>query len=305
MVHRLGASWSHASMQQTSSRFRHAYEPLLMRLLSSRLVEVNERTGRMIKMLPGAVSFALDMSEGLLPVCGVRRMYPKTAAAEVAWFMQGVQDASFITQYAPIWDKFTEPGMQGTRIVEAAYGYRWRRHFGRDQLACALMALLANRSDRRVWVQAWDPAEDGLGAPGQANVPCPIGFTLSIVNGRLNSSLFIRSSDVFVGLPYDVMGHALLMDGFVASLVCMGGVAMSQLALGEMSVHLAHPHVYDVHIEMAQDALNSAPVDDTMPLPGWTLGQIEGSPHEYVASVAKSWQTVVQHPFTCRPEVVA
>ena len=34
-----------------------------------------------------------------------------------------------------------------------------------------------------------------MGATGQKNVPCPVGFTLSLVDGTLNSAMLIRSSD--------------------------------------------------------------------------------------------------------------
>lgn len=273
--------------------FGRIYRRLLVELLAPDThEEVNERTGARINVLANPAHFNLDLSDGLLPLCGVRKTFPRTAAAEVAWFLLGSKDVSFIREYAPIWDKFVEE--DGTTVA-GAYGHRWREHFGRDQVTDALEALRDNPTDRRVVVMAWDPGRDGLGRPSK-NVPCPLGFTLSVVNGRLNSAIVLRSSDVFVGLPYDVMGHALLMAAVAVSL----GVS-----LGVMSVTLAHPHLYQVHEEMALQALRTVDPLSTMALPSCGVEAIENDPHGYVAKVAARARHVVQPDFMCRPEVVA
>jgi thymidylate synthase len=263
--------------------FRTPYCRLLTELLSGDAVtETNARTGQRISVVD-PTSFSLDLSEGLLPVCGIRKTFPRTAAAEVAWFMLGRKDVSFIKTYAPIWDKFVE---DDGFTIEAAYGYRWRSHFGRDQIGEAINALVANPSDRRIFICAWDPAADGLGQPSR-NVPCPVGFTLSITGGRLNSTLLIRSSDVFVGLPYDVMGHALLMQA-IASSINARQEERDQVRLGTMHVSLAHPHLYEVHHDMAARALWHSPhVDNSPAMPDWGVRRIVTLPHEYVALVRR------------------
>lgn len=278
----------------SADRFYPVYKALVWRLLSGFAVEeVNERTGAKIFVSETPVHFNLNLQDGLLPVCGIRKTFPRTAAAEVAWFLLGSKDVSFIREYAPIWDKFVEE--DGTTVA-GAYGHRWREQFGRDQISQAIAALKANRTDRRIVVMAWDPSGDGLGVPSK-NVPCPLGFTLSIVNGWLNSALFIRSSDVFVGLPYDVMGHALLMQAICASI---GGLK----GLGTMSVTLAHPHLYGVHEDMAMEALRSEHSVDTRVMPPWSVEQIEENPHGYVLNVKLLFQDLAQPSFHCRPEVV-
>lgn len=286
---------STAATFSATDDFQAVYRALLWRLLSGHAFEeVNERTGAVIFASPVPVHFNLDLRGGRLPLCGIRKTFPRTAAAEVAWFLLGSKDVSFIREYAPIWDKFVEE--DGTTVA-GAYGHRWREHFGRDQVAKAVEALRDNPTDRRVVVMAWDPGGDGLGVPSK-NVPCPLGFTLSIVDGRLNSALFIRSSDVFVGLPYDVMGHALLMAAIAASI---GGLK----GLGTMSVTLAHPHLYGVHEQMALEALKSEGSDDTRLLPPWSVERIEEDPHGYVANVKQLFADLRQPAYMCRPEVVA
>jgi thymidylate synthase len=273
--------------------FHQTYRELLWRLLCGDVHrELNARTGQTISVSRAPEHFIVDLSDDMLPLCGVRKTFPRTAAAEVAWFLLGTKDVSFIREYAPIWDKFVE---EDGHTVAGAYGYRWREHFGRDQVRDAVVALRRNPTDRRIFVSAWDPCEDGLGRPSR-NVPCPVGFTLSIVGDRLNSALMIRSSDVFVGLPYDVMGHALLMRAIASSI---GGVQ-----LGAMSVTLAHPHLYEVHEGMAYEALDGLQSDDSRVMPPWSVEQIEEDPHGYVLNVRLTYAGIVQPGVMVRPEVV-
>lgn len=290
-------------------------------------VETNARTGVRVKVGRGGTSFRVDLSDGLLPTVGFRKTFLKSAAAEVAWYLQGTQDATFIRKYAPLWDKFVEEipyeldmskhspyepvpnvkyrtRMEGNRQAEdgaffdgvkAAYGYRWRNHFGRDQIRLAVEALRKDPSDRRCYVSAWDPAEDGLGALGQRNVPCPASFTFSVFNGELHSSFFIRSSDVFVGLPYDVMGHALLMDAVAHEL---------RLRPGVMHVTLAHAHLYESHWDLTVEMMRQEPVVPAMQLPGWTLSQVERAPDDYVVRYAEEAKLLTWPAYNPRPEVV-
>lgn len=283
--------------------FPDIYEELLWQLLRRGVEERNERTGHAVKSLAHPTSFSLDLDEGLLPLAGNRKLFPATAAAEVAWMLMGTQDPSFIMAHASkVWGKFLEPILDNDKPsyaqgVKAAYGYRWRKHFGRDQIAKAVAALQDSPSDRRVWVSAWDPANDGLGELGQLNVPCPVGFSLSIVNSRLNSSLVLRSSDVFVGLPYDVMGHAMLMAVLAATI---------RVGLGHMHVTLAHPHIYDSHFAYAEESMmhKHAGKLARIQLYGLTLGDLMTMPEHFV-SIYKTRGAAAKWPdFSPKPEVI-
>lgn len=278
--------------------FFDTYGAILAWVFESK-VETNERTGTRVRVGRGGTSFRVDLSDGVLPTIGYRKTFPRSAAAEVAWFLQGLREVGFIRQYAPLWDKFVEPIEVDGAILEgvtAAYGYRWRHHFRRDQIGEAIEALRRDPSDRRVFISAWDPATDGLGTVGQRNVPCPTSFSLNIHGGELHSSIFLRSSDIFVGLPYDVMGHALLMDAIAQEL---GG-----LGLGVMHVTLAHAHLYEHHWQMTMDALHEKPVVPALGLPGWSVSQIEADPHGYVATVAADAKGHAWPTFNPKPHVV-
>lgn len=260
-------------------------------------VEMNQRTKTRIKVLPGGVSFKLALFDGMLPTCGVRKTYPRSAAAEVAWFLQGTRDVTWLRNQCPLWDKFVE---EDGVTVKNAYGYRWRKHFGRDQINGAVKALVADSSDRQVMVCAWDPSTDGLDSPRTKNVPCPTNFTLSMEEGTsgsyLHSSLFIRSSDLFVGLPYDVMGHAMLMQLFARTL---------GTALGSMHVTLAHAHLYEPHWKMAEVALRQRVTCPRIPMDnGHTIEIATANPDRLVAHYAGLAATAEWPSYNPLPEVI-
>jgi len=285
--------------------FSKTYKSLVSEIMDVGTTEKNERTGVEIKMIEGGASFKLDLSYGKLPVVGNRAMYPHIAAAETAWQFMGTKDPSFIMAYAPkLWSKFIEDDE-----LKTAYGYRWREHFGRDQLIDALNQLVVNQTNRQLYISAWDPSADGLGADNQPkNIPCPVGFSVSRSKDKLHMSVFLRSSDVFVGLPYDVMGYALTMDAIAASV----GITPASL-----HVTLAHPHIYKPHWGYANAHLREGdiiPLDEKglslqqglhePSLPGWTVDQILKNPGAYVDTVRRLSKRVVRHKWDPMPKVV-
>ena len=262
-------------MRNVPTDFNSAYADLLREILLYGVEEVNTRTGVKIKANRGAYSFKVDCSRNL-PVAGNRKMFPHVAAAEVAWQFMGTQDPEFIVRKAPkLWSNFVEDGK-----LKTAYGYRWRKHFGRDQLAMAIDQLQNNPTNRQLFISAWDPATDGLGAPDQPkNIPCPLGFCLSVVDGSVHMSVFVRSSDVFVGLPYDTMAYALTLDAIANEV---------DLKTGTLTMTLAHPHIYEPHFDMATYCMQTRASwysAEPVVVPGRSISEILSNPDQYVNAV--------------------
>lgn len=283
-------------------RFNWVYVQLLHELLCSTSEEVNERTGVKIKVLQGGQSFKLDLSDGMLDVLGTRKLWPHVGAAEAAWFLSGERDLSWFQKYSKAWDKFVEEDTSPP-IVANAYGYRYRNHFGRDQIQGAIDSLRKNPTNRRVMVCAWDPSADGFDVPSK-NVPCPTNFTLSVVGGRLHSAYFLRSSDVFVGLPYDVFTHTVLMSAIAESL---------GLPLGTLHITMAHPHLYESHWEMARGVVNEwdslgpqgRAALERYELPMWSVEDILEDKDAFVQQVRAAAVTMDWPSFNPRPDVIA
>lgn len=264
-----------------SNKFHQTYVMLLSDLVQDKRAVFNHRTNSNLQVVDGACFFKLDLSDCKLPMPAVRRYFPHIAAAETVWQFTGEQSPSLMDKHAPkLWNNFkNEVG-----IVENAYGYRWRNHFNRDQLELLIEQLRNDPSSRQMFVSTWDPAIDGLGNRA-LNTPCPVGFHISDIDSVIHMSVFMRSSDVFVGLPYDVMVYALTLDAIAASVGRMPGT---------LSFMLANAHLYDVNLEHAKEALarddlrKVEPKEYESPLPGWSVNEILNNPHNYIELVRRN-----------------
>ncbi len=293
--------------------FANEYEGLVGSCLDG-VMEMNQRTGEKIRIARGGYSFKIDLSDNILPTCGYRFVRPKIAAAELAWCLRGETSIRWLQTQTGVWDQFADireclcsdgmdygdicPNCNGTgktMFVDQAYGYRWRLAFDRDQLGLAIAALTKDPTDRRIWISSWDPRVDGLGAQGQKTVPCPVGFTFSIVAGHLDSTLMIRSSDVYMGLPIDVMRHALLMAAVAVDLNVTPGI---------MQVALAHPHLYERHVDNARQMFCAEPVIPNFQMPPWTTREIADSREVYMELIKEKTKEAVWPSFDPRSNVV-
>lgn len=275
--------------KQYNTFFDDQYIALLRRIMNEGYIEYNNRTKTEIKALPQRTLVFNLINH--VPVVGARKIFPHVAAAELAWTLQGTQDTTFIKKYSKMWTQFEDEPNK----VMTAYGYRWRTQFNRDQLMDAIEALKKDRSNRQIWVTAWDAAEDGLLNIGKyKNMPCIIGFMLNTIGNKLNMTVVIRSSDTIVGLPYDTMMYAFLLCALSKSI----GVPT-----GKLFIVLNHAHIYKSHYELAYRMIGSyekytilkRPIDQefvpqSIPLPQHSIEQILANPDDYVEELKELYK---------------
>ncbi|MCI0542263.1 thymidylate synthase [bacterium] len=222
------------------TEFDLLYQKILKSILTDGIREVNRRTGLEVAALPG-LSFSIDLEKDGFPLLTLRKIPLKMFIAEQVWFISGSRKpADFLRKHTKIWDVFTNPG----DVVTVAYGYRWRKHFGRDQLGKLIAMLEEDPSSRHGVIITWDPAADGLGGVLKKNVPCPYTFTVNIMNGRLNLHNIIRSNDMVLGAPADAAGFALLAHILADRL----GVRP-----GTYTHSVSHAHIYSNHYAGAKE----------------------------------------------------
>ena len=150
------------------TQFDKQYKQAIWEIMNQGFEEYNERTGHRTKIIPGT-TFHL---ENEFPLLTIRQIPIKLFVAEQIWFLTGSKRPDeFLNKFTKIWDDFLED--DGT--VAAAYGHRWRKHFGRDQIGELIKHLQEQPGSRHGVVVAWDPADDGLGTgTKKKNVPCPL-----------------------------------------------------------------------------------------------------------------------------------
>ncbi len=221
--------------------FDTIYQNILRNIMENGIEELNERTGKKTKALPG-VTFQTDIERDGFPILTLRKNPFKSAIAEMIWFINGDKDTTFLRKFTKMWDLFLEE--DGS--LPAAYGYRWRHAFGRDQLGELVTLLKKEPSSRHGVVVTWDPRDDGHGGTPKKNVPCPYTFTVNIIGGRLHLHNIIRSNDMILGTPFDTFGFALLLCILAQKLGVRPGVYTHSIS---------NAHIYDNHYEGALEII--------------------------------------------------
>ncbi len=217
------------------------YQQALREILEHGIDIPNPWSGRVTRMVPG-VTLRVDVGESF-PLLTLRKIPLKLFIAEQVWFLMGENKPDWLRAYTKIWDDFLES--DGT--VKAAYGYRWRHHFGRDQIQALIEHLSENPHSRHGVVVTWDPSDDGLAVDTKKNLPCPYTFTVNIAGGKLHLHNIVRSNDMILGCPHDVAGFALLQCILAQKLGVEPGIYTHSIS---------NAHIYDNHFDGAREIIN-------------------------------------------------
>ena len=227
------------------------YSALLKDILDNGFDEKNERTGHVCKSLPG-MTMKYDLSKGF-PLLTLRKIPLKVFIAEQVWFLMGEKNLEWLQDFTKIWNDFAEED----NTLSSAYGFRWRHHFGRDQILGLVELLKKDSSSRHGVVMMWDPSDDGLSnGTAKKNVPCPFTFTVQIIGGRLCLHLVIRSNDMMLGNPHDTAGFALLAYILAEKL---------NVPVGTLTVSISNAHIYDIHLDQAKVVCEREITHDSVP----------------------------------------
>lgn len=138
-------------------------------------------------------------------------MNPAFAIAEVVWLVNGRNDSAFLNYFNPRLPAFAGKG----DLYFGAYGFRLRKSFGVDQLTRAASTLRSNPDSRQVVLQIWNSASDlpdSDGKPVDVDVPCNIMAMLKVRAGKLEWTQVMRSNDLFLGFPHNVVQFSTLQE---------------------------------------------------------------------------------------------
>ncbi len=157
------------------------------------------------------VLFSLGQPRNRWITIRVPSISPAYAIAELIYLISGSDEATVINPWNPKLQRY-----QGNyKYYPGAYGKRLRYSFGFDQLNRAYDALLNEPTSRQVLLDIWNPEVDLPKNQGKANnkdIPCNIISMLKIRQDKLYWSQIMRSNDMYLGLPYDVLLFTSLQE---------------------------------------------------------------------------------------------
>lgn len=121
-----------------------------------------------------------------------------------------------------------------------------------DQIANIIKTIKTNPSDRRMVLTAFNVGE----LSNMALPPCHMfaQFHVNERTNKLNCQVYIRSNDLFLGLPFNMASYAALVH-MIAQVTGLGA--------GELIITIGDAHIYANHIEQVQLQLSR----ETFPLP--------------------------------------
>ncbi|MNO76572.1 Thymidylate synthase [compost metagenome] len=211
-------------------------------------VDRGDRTGTGTRSVFGR-QLRFDLQEGF-PMLTTKRIHVKSFVIELLWFISGNTNTKFLTDNGvTIWDEWSDENGD----LGPIYGKQWRRWMSPakigdwegiievDQLVEVIEAIKESPESRRLLVSAWNPGEmDSMKLP-----PCHFSYQFYVEGGKLSCMFNMRSTDVFLGLPFNIASYALLThmvaqqcDLEVGELIWSGG-----------DVHIYHNHFDQVNIQ--------------------------------------------------------
>lgn len=128
---------------------------------------------------------------------------------ESIWMLAGRKDVGFLTLFNKRMVDFSDDG----ETFNAAYGYRWRKHFGFDQIAEVIKVLSQDPDTRQAVVQIWDSADLGKQTKDKA---CNTQIIFDRRRGLLNMTVYNRSNDIWWGAYGANAVHFSFLQEFVA-----------------------------------------------------------------------------------------
>ena len=229
------------------------YLDILSHVLESG-IDKEDRTGVGTRSVFGYQT-AIDLTEGF-PLLTTKRLSPDKVIHDVLWMLSGSTNIKYLNDNdVHIWD----PWADSSGDVGPVYGKQWRNWTspdgtGIDQIAWVISEIRSKPSSRRLIVSAWNVAD----LAAMTIPPCPTLFQFNVTNGRLSCHLYQRSSDAFIGLPFNIAGFALLTE--MVAHVC-------ELDVGVLTISFGDLHLYSTHLSLAKDQLSR----ETKELPGLSI----------------------------------
>jgi len=217
-----------------------------------------------------------DNISNLYPLITTKKTFFRGIVEELLWFLRGSTDANELkNKKINIWngnssrEYLDSIGLNYYSEGELGpiYGWQWRKfgkkyitsnnnlskdidtfndnsniyksYEGNDQLKFILTELLKDNNSRRAVLSAWNPCDlNKMALP-----PCHILYIFNKTKDGLCCHLTLRSSDLFLGLPFNIASCALLTI-IIAHILHINAY--------KISLSICDAHIYIEHIEQVK-----------------------------------------------------
>ena len=228
------------------------------------------RNGNVFSQFGCMIKF--DNISSSFPLITTKKVFFRGIVEELLWFLKGSTDANELKdKNINIWNgNSTRKYLDSIGLIDyeegelgPVYGWQWRM-FGKkyiskkykesndliseeiniaaDQIKYVITELLKENS-RRAVLSAWNPVDLNI----MALPPCHILYIFNKCKQGLCCHLTMRSSDLFLGLPFNIASCALLTQ-IIAHVLHMKSA--------EVSLSLCDAHIYEEHVEQVKKQID-------------------------------------------------
>ena len=218
-----------------------------------------DRTGTGTRSVFGR-QLRFDLDAGF-PILTTKKVHFKSVVNELIWFLSGDTNTQWLRENGvSIWDEWaTDAGDLGP-----LYGAQWVNWPTRDggsinQIDYVVDCLRNRPESRRILFHAWNveylpdesiSPQENVEQGRMALPPCHLLYQFYVADGKLSAMLYIRSSDAFLGLPFNIASVALLVHMLAQQV---------DLVPGEVIVTMGDCHLYSNHWEQVATQLARQP----------------------------------------------
>lgn len=205
-------------------------------------------------------SMYFSLEHNTIPIMTTKKVAIKTCLKELLWFLSGSTNNEILNnQNVHIWDQNAET----SKDLGPIYGHQWR-HFnapyldcdtdysnqGIDQIQYIIDCLKdpVKKYSRRLVLSSWNPCQlNQMSLP-----PCHILMQFNVANDELSCSLYQRSADLGLGVPFNILSYCALTH--LIAHHC-------HLKAKEFIYHIGNAHIYDDHYDALLEQVEKEPYE--------------------------------------------
>ena len=185
--------------------------------------------GRKVKeIIHGDAFFSMEQPVCTLPL---RKFGYRFMCAEAAWILSGDNRLATIAPFSKFIWEFSDDGL----FYQGAYGPKVV-----DQLTYVCDVLTADPETRQAVIDVWRP-----NPRAGRDIPCTLSFQFLIRDGKIDCVQTMRSSDVWLGYPYDAFNASMLTGYVMLALKYRKEGSLKDLKLGTHYLSAGSQHVYE------------------------------------------------------------
>jgi len=198
-----------------------------------------------------------------VPIMTTKNLFIRGVFEELLWMMRGQTDANILKdKHVHIWDGNTSREYLDSKglydypegEMGPGYGYQWTNWGGTgiNQFQYVIDTLKNEPASRKALVSGWNVAD----LNDMALEPCHVMYIFKVSGHkldkpRLNCKVILRSNDMFLGNPFNIM-TGTFMTIFLSQILGM--------IPGQIAMSISDAHIYSNHITQVQKQLKRVPL---------------------------------------------